>query len=213
MSWLGMRNIWCILFLVFSVAIGLGEINLLLVNSSSYKTFFVNQPEFKAAGFDFPVGVPNALGYYNAQKFGVNNHLGDDWNGTGGGNSDLGDDVFSIANGYVSEVYNAGGGWGNVVRIIHKTSENTYVESLYAHLETMEVKVGEGILKGAKLGTIGNAGGIYWAHLHLEIRSELSLELGGGYATDKRGYLDPTIFINGNRKVMWKRAPAKEKDY
>ena len=29
-------------------------------------------------GFDFPVGKPNAQGYYNAQKFTVNNHLGDD---------------------------------------------------------------------------------------------------------------------------------------
>ncbi len=26
-------------------------------------------------------------GYYNAQVFGKNNHLGDDWNGVGGGNT------------------------------------------------------------------------------------------------------------------------------
>lgn len=73
----------------------------------------------------------------------------------------------------------------------------------------MDVKVGDGILKGFKLGTRGNAGGIYWVHLHLEIRSELSLELGGGYATDQKGYLDPTKFINGNRKIMWKIRPSR----
>lgn len=49
-------------------------------------------------GFNFPIGKPDAKGYYNAQKFGENNHLGDDWNGNGGGNSDLGDEVFSCAN-------------------------------------------------------------------------------------------------------------------
>jgi len=204
-----MKRTGFIIFIVFSIAIVLAEVSFSCFQSITSETFFANHPEFIAKGFDFPVGTPNAVGYYNAQKFGENNHLGDDWNGTEGGNSDLGDDVFSIANGLVSEVYDAGGGWGNVVRIVHQTSENTYVESLYAHLETMDVKVGDGILKGSKLGTIGNAGGIYWAHLHLEIRNELSLELGGGYATDQKGYLDPTKFINGNRKIMWKIAPSR----
>ena len=40
-----------------------------------------------AAGFDFPVGPPDAQGYYDAQSFGRNRHLGEDWNGNGGGNS------------------------------------------------------------------------------------------------------------------------------
>ena len=50
-------------------------------------------------GFDFPVGKPNAKKYYNAQKFGKNYHLGDDWNGVGGGNTDYGNPVYSISNG------------------------------------------------------------------------------------------------------------------
>jgi murein DD-endopeptidase MepM/ murein hydrolase activator NlpD len=72
----------------------------------------------------------------------------------------------------------------------------------------MNVRIGEGIRKGAKLGTIGNAGGIYWAHLHLEIRNEIGLELGGGYSSNKSGYLDPTKFIEGNRKVMWEKVSS-----
>ncbi len=200
-----MKKILLTLFSVLCVAIVVGSLTNQINLTEPHEVFFYLNQEYNAEGFDFPVGSPNAIGYYNAQKFGKNNHLGDDWNGTGGGNTDLGDDVFSVANGYVSEVYDAGGGWGNIVRIIHKTGQDNYVESLYAHLETMNVKVGEGIKKGALLGAIGNAGGIYWAHLHLEIRNEIGLELGGGYSSNKEGYLDPTKFIEGNRKVMWKK--------
>jgi len=53
--------------------------------------------DHKADHFDFPVGRPDAKGYYNAQGFGKNAHLGDDWNGTGGGNSDLGDPIYEEA--------------------------------------------------------------------------------------------------------------------
>lgn len=171
-----------------------------------YMSFFFNNPDFQAHGFDFPVGLPDAVGYYNAQKFGENNHLGDDWNGTGGGNSDLGDPVYAVGNGYVNKVYDAGPGWGNIVRIIHQTSDSTFVESLYAHLDSMTVKEGVGISKGEQLGTIGNANGAYWAHLHLEIRSDINKPLGGGYSSNTEGYLDPTNFIDNNRKIMWKKS-------
>src|SRR5690554_8239373 len=53
--------------------------------------------DFIRDGFDFPVGKPNAKNYYNAQVFGKNAHLGDDWNGSVGGNTDLGDQIYSIA--------------------------------------------------------------------------------------------------------------------
>ena len=61
--------------------------------------------------FDFPVGKPDAVGYYNVQEFAENDHLGEDWNGVRGGNTDLGDPIYSIANGYVSFAENIGGGW------------------------------------------------------------------------------------------------------
>ena len=107
-------------------------------------------------GFDFPVGKPNAKGYYNAQGFTKNNHLGDDWNGVNGGNTDLGDTIYSIANGYVSFAENIGGGWGNVIRIKHYINRNEQIESLYAHCNSIKVKKGEYVTKGHSIGTIGN---------------------------------------------------------
>ena len=151
-------------------------------------------------GFDFPVGKPNATGYYNAQKFTENNHLGDDWNGIGGGNTDLGDPIYSISNGYVSFAENINGGWGNVIRIVHFIDENKQLESLYAHCQDVFVTKGDYVTKGEKIGTIGNNNGQYLAHLHFELRNEVSLPLGGGYSSNTKGYIDPTEFIKNNRE-------------
>ena len=150
-------------------------------------------------GFDFPVGKPNAKKYYNAQKFGENEHLGDDWNGVGGGNTDLGDPIYSIANGYVSNAENVYGGWGNVIRIVHYIDNENQIESLYAHCDEILVKKGDYIEKGHKIGTIGNNNGQYLAHLHLELRSQVGLPIGGGYSFDTKGYLDPTEYIKNHR--------------
>ena len=55
---------------------------------------------------------------------------------------------------------------------------------------------GQEVSKGIKIGTIGNADGIYLAHLHLEIRDKINMDMGGGYSENTKGYLDPTLFIN-----------------
>ena len=150
-------------------------------------------------GFDFPVGPPHARGYYNAQPFGESFHLGDDWNGLGGGDTDLGDPVFAVANGRVATASHEGPGWGNVVRILHRTDSATLVESLYAHLDILLVQRGDSLRRGMKIGTIGTADGAYLAHLHLEIRTQPGLPLGGGYNTQTEGFADPTAFIRANR--------------
>lgn len=186
------------LFLLCSIAIGHAQLT-----TSAIHKFFAENPQYYTDGFDYPVGPPDGKGYYNAQKFGQNTHLGDDWNGLGGGNTDLGDPVHSTANGLVVFAQNMGGGWGNVVRIVHVTSDKPLVsvESLYAHLEKIDVKEGQSIKRGDKLGTIGNAGGIYYAHLHFEIRTEYGMDIGGGYSVDTRGYTDPTAFIKKHRPI------------
>lgn len=168
-------------------------------SSHSMATLFNSNPEYRSDGFDFPVGKPDGIGYYNAQKFQVNYHLGDDWNGRGGGDTDLGDTIYSIGNGYVSYAYDAGSGWGNVIRIIHQLKTGEYVESLYAHCDEILIHKKQWIKKGGPIGTIGTADGIYLAHLHFEIRNDTSLSLGPGYSSDTIGYLDPTAFIKNHR--------------
>ncbi len=162
-----------------------------------FDTLFEMHKEYTAKSFDYPVGKPDGKGYYNAQKFTKNNHLGDDWNGVGGGNSDLGDPIYSIANGYVTAAEDLDGGWGKVIRIVH-LFKGKYYESIYAHCQTMTVQKDTWVKKGVPIATIGNADGIYLAHLHLEIRDTLFMEIGPGYSNDTRGYLDPTLFINKN---------------
>lgn len=169
-----------------------------VIEKQNYETLILESPDYIAKGFDFPVGKPNAKGYYNAQKFKENNHLGDDWNGVGGGNSDLGDPIYAIANGYINEVKDYEGGWGNVVRIVHLYNNKIY-ESLYAHCDSFLVDSNRFIKKGEQIATIGNCNGAYYAHLHLEIRNKADLDIGGGYSTDTTGYLDPTDFITKNR--------------
>ena len=164
----------------------------------NYYDIFKEKINYISEGFDFPVGKPDAKGYYNAQKFQENNHLGDDWNGIGGGNSDIGDSIYSISNGYISEVKDYKGGWCKVLRIVHLYEGKLY-ESLYAHCDSILIAQGKFIKKGEKIATIGNCNDNYLAHLHLEIRNKVGLDIGGGYSTNTKGYLDPTNFINKNR--------------
>ncbi len=153
---------------------------------------------YQADGFDFPVGKPDGEDYYNAQEFGENYHLGEDWNGKGGGNTDFGDPVYAIANGYVKEAGEQSRGWGKVARLVHCVNGRA-VESLYAHFDKLLVKEGDWVKRGQQIGTIGNANGMYLAHLHLEIRIDTEIPLGGGYSKENEGFVNPTEFIEANR--------------
>lgn len=152
-------------------------------------------------GFDWPVGPPDGQGYYDAQPFGKNRHLGSDWNGRGGGDSDYGDPVFAVAAGRVTEVADHAGGWGLLVRVAHRDPGDPAgtVESLYAHLSAAAVVVGQDLARGERLGAIGDADGAYVAHLHLELRDRAGLPLGPGYSAKTDGYLDPSAFIAAHR--------------
>ena len=168
---------------------------------TDYESIFNANPQFISQSFDFPVGKPDGKNYFKAREFGQSKHLGEDWNGIGGGNTDLGDPVYSISNGYVSSAENVCCGWGNIVRVIHKLPnhpEYEYVESIYAHLDNMTVKKGDFITRGQQIGGIGTADGKYSAHLHLELRNFVDMGIGPGYSDDTFGFLVPTKFIEEN---------------
>ncbi len=190
-----MRQLFALTALASPFAAGL--VGFLLVSppapeSAAEATLLVAGDVPEAQGFDLP--VTDAADYYVAQGFGgESDHLGEDWNGKGGGDSDLGDPVLAVADGIVTQAYEAGAGWGQVVRVLHSV-DGQLVESVYAHLDTVLVEHGQALARGEQLGTIGTAHGAYPAHLHLELRSDVGLPLGGGYGST-RGYLDPRAWI------------------
>lgn len=155
-----------------------------------------------AARFDFPLGSENGALAYNAQRFTENNHLGDDLNGIGGENSDLGDPVYVIADGRVLFSRDGGPGWGNVIIVLHAYVENgrrQYVQSYYGHVDEMLVRAGKNVRRGQQIATVGNAGGRYFAHLHFEMREFKTPFVGPGYRKDTRGWLNPSAFIQAHR--------------
>ncbi len=155
-------------------------------------------------GFDFPVGPPHAKHYYKFRGFLPKDleHLGEDWNGTGGGNTDFGDFVHAAADGIVFISQDYGAGWGIVVRVLHNygtKADPAYIESVYAHVQSSWVKPGFRLKRGDILGTIGTAANKYHAHLHFEMRKAVGKDIGAGYAGDTVGFVDPTVFIEAHR--------------
>jgi len=165
-------------------------------------------------GFNYPVGnkyivtpANDGDGYYNAQDFGVNYHLGEDWNGEGGGNTDKGDPVYAVSNGIVSDAGFYGRGWGNIITIHHKLPTDEcggVVESQYAHLDSIWVSKGDRVTRGQQIGTIGNSG-TKLAHLHFELRCDENIPATGpGYSLNTDGWLEPSDFIDAHRNFKLK---------
>ncbi len=162
-----------------------------------------------ADGFDFPVGKPNAANYYKSRGLRLRSpaHYGEDWNGRGGGNSDLGAPVYSVADGIVTFAYDVRMGWGNVALIRHayrdpSSGKVKFIDSLYGHLDKMMVKKGQAIKKGQQVGTIGTNRGMYPAHLHFEMRHNINIGMHRNAApSTMEHWADPTQFINKYRRL------------
>ena len=155
-----------------------------------------------ATRFDMPMGSESGALVYNAQPFTENHHLGDDLNGIGGENTDLGDPVYAIANGRVIYTGWPADGWGNLILVMHayeEKGERRYVQSCYAHLSSIDIADGKIVRRGQKIGTVGNAGGKYLAHLHFELREFLTPFIGAGYRSNPAGWLNPSQFIQQHR--------------
>lgn len=157
-----------------------------------------------AVRWDAPLGSEHGALTYNAQPFRVTRHLGDDLNGIGGYNSDLGDPVYAAAAGRVVFAGVPGTGWGNMVILAHRvwnteSGQLEVVQSMYAHLDKVLIKYGQTLHRGEQLGTVGTGGGLYWAHLHFEIRQGPYINPSVGYADSPLNRLSPEHFVAAHR--------------
>lgn len=107
--------------------------------------------------------------------------------------------VYSVASGEVYAVRTNVRGWGTVICIIHDECL-----SRYAHCENIAVRQGETVEMGDYLGNIGNAGGRYPYHLHIDV-ARLNARMfkypldwpGEDKARVTRDYIDPAKFLRG----------------
>jgi murein DD-endopeptidase MepM/ murein hydrolase activator NlpD len=96
----------------------------------------------------------------------------------------LGYPVASIADGVVSAVGNPSGSLGVFVVIDHVVN-GTAVSSVYAHMQygSLGVGLGDPVVRGQRLGSVGSTGSSTGNHLHFEIRP------GGGDAINPFAWL------------------------
>ena len=165
-----------------------------------------------ATRFDLPMGGEGGALVYNAQGFRINRHLGDDFNGIGGQDSDLGDPVYAVADGEVVYSGTPTPGWGNVVIIAHRVpierrstgdegvQKFRVVQSFYAHIDNVEAVVGFTVNRGEQIATVGPAAaGSSAPHLHFELRESRVIAPGVGYANRRMDRLNPTKFLREYR--------------
>jgi len=130
---------------------------------NDYLTKLVNTVAFTPMGYPRVSAMTSFFGYrsdpFNSAS--AEYHPGIDFKGK------TGDDVKSTANG---RVVFAGwsNGYGNCIRIQHANN----FETLYGHLSRIEVKVGQQITVGQKIGLVGSTGHSTGAHLHYEVRKD-----------------------------------------
>lgn len=96
--------------------------------------------------------------------------------------------VLATADGTVVSAASSRGA-GNMVRIAHAGG----YETVYCHLESMDVHAGQRVSAGRKLGTVGMSGQAFAPHLHYEVRRN-------GIAKDPVGFffasVSPTEYVN-----------------
>jgi murein DD-endopeptidase MepM/ murein hydrolase activator NlpD len=89
--------------------------------------------------------------------------------------------IQAAASGRVAFAAFARGGWGKLVVLVNDDG----VRTMYAHLSTIEVRRGQSVATGQRLGLVGATGDATGPHLHFEVRLR-------GAAVDPRSALpDP----------------------
>ncbi|MBA4536398.1 peptidoglycan DD-metalloendopeptidase family protein [Bacillus aquiflavi] len=99
--------------------------------------------------------------------------------------------VVSRANGGCYEGnLSCNGGYGNHIFIKHTVNGKDY-ETVYAHLHSINVSVGQRVTQGQKIGEVGNTGHSYGYHLHFELHQPV-------WNSSKSYALDPLKYITSS---------------
>jgi murein DD-endopeptidase MepM/ murein hydrolase activator NlpD len=168
-----------------------------------------------ADGFQFPVGRAgrDVLDDFYVATFFMDPtyhqewnawHPGEDWNGRGGGDTDLGEPVYAVAHGRVVASDHYTPSWGNVVLVEHQLPDGRRIWSQYAHLQDRLVAAGDVVSRGQQIGSIGKGDQDRWpAHLHFEVRTrDLAPDTWFPLVRDadqvKTHYTNPSAFIRSH---------------
>lgn len=118
-----------------------------------------------------------------------------EWSGSVHGGTDIaksgGCNIVAAQSGkvIVASTGSYNGGYGNYIVIEHGKSSkdgNRYT-TLYAHLASVSVKVGQTVVKGQKIGYMGSTGWSTGTHLHFEIRKNGTRVNAMNYYTELAG--------------------------
>lgn len=134
----------------------------------------MGEPEAERHGTGLPAGWHVSIGFdreYLLSPAGRppvrNVHPGIDLAAAAG--ATCGAAVYAVADGVVVASATESGSWGTVVMLRHDLPGGP-LWSQYAHLATREVSIGDRVAQGEVIGTVGDAGGKFACHLHLELR-------------------------------------------
>lgn len=161
---------------------GLKQGDIIFVPNGIIKPAVVSKPATSSSGISNTISsnTKAPTGYYLrpvpgpiTSKYGSRRggfHYGVDLGGKNGVTP-----VVSAAEGVISKVVsacvtgyrNCGGRYGNYVIIEHPNGTST----MYAHLYSVTVRVGQNVNQGEKIGVLGNTGRSTGPHLHFEVRN------------------------------------------
>lgn len=104
-------------------------------------------------------------------NYGAGYHTGDDYP------APTGTDVVAVRAGTIAESKNDGSSYGNLI-VLRADNNRDYH---HCHLSKRDVKKGDKVKAGQKLGEVGSTGNSTGPHLHFEDRPR-----GGGYGNDRK---------------------------
>lgn len=117
---------------------------------------------YRIAAEKAPFSIPVKSNFRYTSGFGPRwgrLHAGTDFAGP------IGTPIYSTADGVVTHA-GWSSGYGRLIKIRHDFG----IETRYAHLNAMDVRVGQRVSRGERIGAMGNSGRSTGPHLHYEVR-------------------------------------------